>query len=649
MKNLGEVSLLAFVKEPWNLASTQALAVNPSERYVLVKAGRREYYIVALERIGELGARLGRNDLQMTMEAPGEGLYEFVLEHPLFPQKDIPIVPDETISPSYGSGINLITPLASLHDLEIAERYHLDIESYLSRHGTFTSDLGGEFENLNPFKQGNELITELMEVKDCIVTSYEYEYEFTRIKETKERVLLNSLDSWFFDVSDSLKHKCLQELAFTKFRPKLNIKDPSQVDEDYEKLRQDEKANLDAADVDAYYFNVVEELNDFNEWCISEKSYWGIPIPYFFNKVTKQVLTNQEIVLHVAKIFKEQGGSDAWYKLPVIDLLPDAYKEQANNLVKGDEVFDVWFDNSLTWKTILHDKANEDEELLSQAEKLDGMISQTHPEYRTQSSLEEDLKQLIQSKGGRGRGRRSLAKLNQQRKEREAIIQKYNEDRNQYLSKIDIDTFKSMIPSSTIWKESEIKGLIERKTTSVNKNKDLTPMFPANLVVEGYDQHIRWFLTSTLTSVALTSTMPFQTIKTHGIIFDEEGNKMSKSLNNYIDPTDIIEGTKKLSGEREYGFGVDVLRLWSAIMDSDKALTIDNHQLQEIQKELKMIRQILRLILGHLHDYDVNTQFNPDELSLMDKLVLLKTHEYVNSVGEAYENLGNLSLPHKGY
>ena len=99
------------------------------------------------------------------------------------------------------------------------------------------------------------------------------------------------------------------------------------------------------------YFNIEEELVDFNEWCISEKSYWGIPVPYFINKNTGKTLINKEIILNVAKIITEQGGSDAWYRLTARELLPDSYKDQASDLIKGDEVFDVWFDKSLSWKT----------------------------------------------------------------------------------------------------------------------------------------------------------------------------------------------------------------------------------------------------------------------------------------------------------
>lgn len=88
-------------------------------------------------------------------------------------------------------------------------------------------------------------------------------------------------------------------------------------------------------DVGSYYLNVVEELNDFNEWCISDQGVWGIPIPYFTRKDTGEVLMDTEIIRHVSSIFKLHSGSDAWFKLPIVDLLPARYKDLASKLDRG--------------------------------------------------------------------------------------------------------------------------------------------------------------------------------------------------------------------------------------------------------------------------------------------------------------------------
>lgn len=107
-------------------------------------------------------------------------------------------------------------------------------------------------------------------------------------------------------------------------------------------------------DFDAYYFNIVEEVNEFNDWCISEDSVWGLPIPFFTRRDSGEVLIDPEIVSHVADIFRLHG-SDAWFTFPVKDLLPARYQNIADKLDKGDQVFDVWFDNALTWNYVLNE------------------------------------------------------------------------------------------------------------------------------------------------------------------------------------------------------------------------------------------------------------------------------------------------------
>ena len=164
LAKLGNVTLIGFVKEPWRLIATQGLAVNPNIRYGLVKNKDRDYFIIALDRVGEIGIRLDRNNFETQFEAPGTALYDMTIQHPLFSDRDLTVVPDDSISSSFGSGINIVSPMSCLHDLDLAEQYYLNTEGFISKSGKFTGDLGNEFEHLNPYTEGNELVTELMDV-----------------------------------------------------------------------------------------------------------------------------------------------------------------------------------------------------------------------------------------------------------------------------------------------------------------------------------------------------------------------------------------------------------------------------------------------------------------------------------------------------
>lgn len=134
-------------------------------------------------------------------------------------------------------------------------------------------------------------------------------------------------------------------------------------------------------------------------------------------------------------------------------------------------------------------------------------------------------------------------------------------------------------------------------------------IYPANLVLEGHDQHSRWFLCSLLTSVALQNRAPFMTMKTHGLLLDDTENKMSKSRPAHvIDPSDLILGTQKLDGARSHGFGPDVLRLWVATHDTDKVFGVDIEELKSCNQQVKLFRQLCKQLLGNLFEFQVREQ-----------------------------------------
>lgn len=91
------------------------------------------------------------------------------------------------------------------------------------------------------------------------------------------------------------------------------------------------------------------------------------------------------------------------------------------------------------------------------------------------------------------------------------------------------------------------------------------------------------------------------------MLMDETGEILSKSRPEFLlDPVDFIEGSVKLSGERKFGFGVDVMRAWCAFKDSDKDIRVMQSQLEDVNKEVKLLRNLLKSLLGYLHNFDIN-------------------------------------------
>ena len=159
----------------------------------------------------------------------------------------------------------------------------------------------------------------------------------------------------------------------------------------------------------------------------------------------------------------------------------------------------------------------------------------------------------------------------------------------------------------------------------LGQNKDLT--WPADMYLEGNDQHRGWFQSSLLTAVATKGKAPFKTVVTHGYVVDGEGRKMSKSLGNGIDPFDVI---------KEYG--ADILRLWVASCDYKTDIRISKKLLTQISEVYRKIRNTSRYIIGNIHDFDPNKDsVSYDELQEIDKVALLKLSNLLDKVNESYK------------
>ena len=250
-----------------------------------------------------------------------------------------------------------------------------------------------------------------------------------------------------------------------------------------------------------------------------------MPIPVFYDKETgNEVLLDDKTLDHIEAVFAEHG-SDAWWKLDEKDLLPECYKDEAENWKKGTDTMDVWFDSGSSW-------------------------------------------------AGVAKARGELG-------------------------------------------------------------------YPADLYLEGSDQHRGWFQSSLLTSVAVNDHAPYKTVLTHGFVLDEKGFKMSKSLGNVIDPLQVIEGgnNKKL----EPAYGADVLRLWVASVDYSGDVNIGPNIVKQTFESYRKLRNTARYLIGNLADFvpEGNEGSNAvpyDELPSLDKWMLGRLSATLKEVDEAMDS-----------
>lgn len=151
---------------------------------------------------------------------------------------------------------------------------------------------------------------------------------------------------------------------------------------------------------------------------------------------------------------------------------------------------------------------------------------------------------------------------------------------------------------------------------------------PADLYLEGSDQHRGWFQSSLLTSVAINSVAPYRSVLTHGFTVDANGRKMSKSLGNVIAPQKIVGS-----------LGADILRLWVAGSDYSAEMTVSDEILKRSADTYRRIRNTARFLLSNLNGFDP-TQHKLDaaELLPLDRWAVAKAKQLQDEVIEAYNN-----------
>jgi isoleucyl-tRNA synthetase len=160
--------------------------------------------------------------------------------------------------------------------------------------------------------------------------------------------------------------------------------------------------------------------------------------------------------------------------------------------------------------------------------------------------------------------------------------------------------------------------------------------YPADLYLEGSDQHRGWFQSSLLTSVANNGIAPFKTVLTHGFVLDEKGQKMSKSLGNIVDAMIVMNGGK--NQQKDPAYGADVVRLWVSSVDYSNDVLIGPNILKQISDASRKIRNTARFLLGNIHDFDPAKDAVPyAKLPELDRYMLHRMSEVFSGITESFD------------
>lgn len=197
----------------------------------------------------------------------------------------------------------------------------------------------------------------------------------------------------------------------------------------------------------------------------------------------------------------------------------------------------------------------------------------------------------------------------------------------------DASQYDKVLDTLDVWFDSGVTH------DAVLRPREELAQFPADLYLEGSDQHRGWFQSSLKTSIAMNGVAPYRQVLTHGFTVDGKGRKMSKSLGNVIAPQEVMNE-----------LGADILRLWVAATDYSGEMTVSKDILRQTADGYRRIRNTARFLLSNLNGFDpAEHTVAPEQMIALDRWMVDRALQLQNELHEDYENYAFLRIYQKVY
>ncbi|WP_456485551.1 isoleucine--tRNA ligase [Hydrogenimonas sp.] len=478
-------AIVIWTTTPWTLPANTGISLNPDEMYVLTSDG----YIVAEKLFDDL-VESGVVEGPVKMRIPAKDMEGMIAVNPLNGRPSR-IVLGEHVVMENGTGAVHTAPGHGEDDYRVGLVNDLDVVMPVDEEGKYDETvvrLGllpepEKFVGMHIFK-ANEEILKLLGKSLLKVEKFTHSYPHCWRSHTP--LIFRATKQWFVSIDGtpegaqkSLREIALDEIEKTRFYPEWG---------------RNRLASM------------VEGRPD---WCISRQRDWGVPIAFFRNKKTGEVVLDEKVLNFIAMIF-EMKGCDAWYDMSIDELLYPGSGYDPNDLEKVMDILDVWFDSGSTWY---------------------------------------------------------------------AVLKSRNYDAGRY---------------------------------------------PADLYLEGSDQHRGWFQSSLLLSSAIEQHAPYKAILTHGFTVDEKGEKMSKSKGNVVAPEQVA---KK--------YGTEILRLWVAMSEYKSDLKISDAILKQVAENYRKIRNTFRFLLANANDLEDLLPI--EKMGELDRWILKRAEEVFAAMRNSFK------------
>jgi len=327
IQELNGSEIIIWTTTPWTIPANKALAYNKSLNYLIIQLNdegdfKNKKIVIAEELLNSVLKDCGIQNYKEVKKFKGKEFQNTICNHPFLElgyDYEVPMLEARFVTTEQGTGIVHCAPSHGPDDFNLCLNYGIKAIETVDGDGKYTKNVA-LFEGIHIFKANAIIIEKLKEQKKLLISG-ELVHSYPHSWRSKAPLVHRATPQWFISMeSHGLRKIALKAIDETKFYPSKGR----------ERLK-----------------SMIETRPD---WCVSRQRVWGVPLPIFVHKKTKETLVDDKVIDNIATIY-EKEGSDCWFSDDPQRFLGKEYK--AEEYDKASDIVEVWFDSGSTHSFVL--------------------------------------------------------------------------------------------------------------------------------------------------------------------------------------------------------------------------------------------------------------------------------------------------------